>query len=90
MRTIALLLLALPTLSAWACDACVKQQPEVLQGITHGTGPQSQWDMPIVWCSAIVVVVTLLLAVKFLVRPGEREPGHIKRSVVFNLGSSHE
>ena len=84
MRTIILictLLLALPT---WACDACKNQQPKVLQGITHGTGPQSDWDMPIIVVSAIIVLVTLFFAVKYLVRPNEGDPAHIKRSILSN------
>jgi len=84
MRTIILfctLLLALPT---WACDACKNQQPKVLQGITHGTGPQSAWDMPIIVVSAIIVLITLYFAVKFLVRPNEGDADHIKRSILNN------
>ena len=73
------MLLVFPT---WACDACQKQQPKVLQGITHGTGPQSGWDMPIIVVSAIIVLVTLFFAVKFLVRPNENAPDHIKRSIL--------
>lgn len=89
MRTLALLFLALSALPAWACDACQKQQPKALQGITHGTGPQSEWDMPIIWVSAIIVVITFVFAVKYLVRPGEQDPGHIKRTALLNTGLTH-
>ena len=89
MRTLALLLLALSAMPAWACDACQKQQPKVLQGITHGTGPQSEWDMPIIWVSAIIVLITLGFAVKYLVRPGESAPDHIKRTALRNTELTH-
>ena len=66
----------------WACEACEKQQPKLLRGITHGSGPQSGFDMPIIYVSAIVVLVTLVLAVKFLVKPNEGAADHIKRSIL--------
>lgn len=77
--SVGILLLSMP---AWACDVCTKQQPEVLKGISHGTGPQSSWDMPIIWTSAVVVLTTLFFAVKFLVHPNEGDPEHIKRSIL--------
>lgn len=80
-RTLALFFL-LTSLPALACDICQKNQPAPLRGITHGTGPQSAWDMPIIWCAMAIVGVTLVLAVKMLVRPGERQAGHIKHRIL--------
>jgi len=88
-RSFTLLLLLATALPALACDVCQKNQPAPLRGITHGTGPQSQWDMPIVWVSAIIVGITLLLAVRMLVRPGEHAPGHIKRMVLNEPAPHH-
>lgn len=88
-RSFALLLLVAAALPTLACDVCQKNQPAPLRGITHGTGPQSQWDMPIVWISAIIVGITLVLAVRMLVRPGEQAPGHIKRMVLNEPGFHH-
>jgi len=82
MRTIILFCALLIALPIWACDACKNQQPKVLQGISHGTGPQSDWDMPIIVVSAIIVLVTLFFAIKFLVRPNEGDADHIKRSIL--------
>jgi hypothetical protein len=49
MRKIIVLITILLTRQVvFACDVCKKQQPKVLQGITHGTGPQSNWDYVIV------------------------------------------
>lgn len=72
----------LTTLPALACDVCQKNQPAPLRGITHGTGPQGAWDMPIIWCAVAIVGITLVLAVKMLVRPGERQSGHIKHRIL--------
>lgn len=73
------MLFALPM---WACEVCEKQQPKILKGISHGTGPQSGWDMPIIYVSGLVVLVTLIYAVKFLVKPNEAAEDHIKRSIL--------
>lgn len=73
------LLLAFPT---WACEVCEKQQPAILKGISHGTGPQSGWDMPIIYFSGVIVLVTLIFSVKFLVKPNEDAQDHIKRSIL--------
>ena len=70
------------SLAALACDVCEKQQPKVLKGIAHGAGPQSNWDYVIVWAAVVVVVGTLFYTVKWLLKPGEREDEHIKRTVL--------
>jgi hypothetical protein len=76
------LVLAAIRLTAWSCPACQQQQPKVLRGITHGTGPQHQWDMPIVWTTMVVVLFTLFFSIKWLIRPGEQGKDHIKRLVL--------
>lgn len=67
---------------AFACPVCDKQQPKILQGISHGTGPQSNWDYAIVWAAVIIVLLTLFYTVKWLARPGEKGDDHIKRTVL--------
>jgi len=89
MRALLTIALQLFALATWACDACQKQQPKLLKGITHGTGPQGEWDMPIIWVSAVIVVITLILAVKFLVKPNEKNADHIKRSILNNTLPYH-
>ena len=71
-------------LSLYACDACQKQQPEILRGITHGAGPQSNWDYLIVSVAAAIVIATLFFSIKWLISPGEKAEKHIKR-IVLNL-----
>lgn len=63
-----------------ACPVCEKQQPEVLRGITHGAGPQSDWDWVIVGVVAAIALVTLCLSLKYLIRPSEQDRQHIKFS----------
>ena len=58
------------------------QQPKILRGLTHGAGPQGNFDYVIVAATAAVVLFTLVYAIKCLVRPGEREATHIKRIVL--------
>ena len=73
-----------------ACDLCQKNQPEVLKDVTHGPGPQGQWDYVITWVAVIIVAVTLFLSIKFLVRPKENDPNHIKNIVVNPNTHGHE
>ncbi len=83
MRKIILLLsILLARQIVFACDVCKKQQPKVLQGITHGTGPQSNWDYVIVVAVALLVVATLFYSLKSLLKPKEQSENHIKYSIL--------
>lgn len=79
--TLFLLLIAGP---AMACDVCQEQQPKALRNITHGTGPQGQLDFIIITISAIIVGLTLIFSIKYLVKPGEKSPDHVKNMVIDN------
>lgn len=79
------LLLTVCPARAFACEVCKKNQPEVLQDISHGTGAQANLDYVII-CSALVIVgITLFLSLKYLIRPNEGKRDHIKNIVVDNL-----
>jgi small-conductance mechanosensitive channel len=69
-------------MSAFACPMCEKQQPKILRGVVHGGVPQSKWDYLIVWVVAIITVITLFYAIKWLVRPGEKHSNHIKHTIL--------
>lgn len=69
----------------WACDVCEQQQPKITQGITHGTGPQSNWDWVIIGAVAALTLVTLILSIKYLVKPGEKNDNHIKQTILTNF-----
>ena len=67
---------------AFACPVCEKQQPEILKGVTHGAGPQSDWDYVIVWTGMIIVLLTFFYSLKWIIRPGEMSSSHIKQNVL--------
>lgn len=69
-------------LSANACPVCERQQPKLLRGIVHGAGPEGQWDYWIIGACVLVTLFALFYSVKWLLRPGERSPHHIKRSIL--------
>lgn len=83
MKKISLLLILIVAhIAAMACPVCEKQQPALLKGISHGTGPQGTLDYIIVWATVIIVVLTLIFMLKYLLRPGEKDSSHIKNTVL--------
>ena len=64
-----------------ACPVCEKRQPKLLQGITHGAGPESNWDYVIIGTTAAIVLASLYFSVKWLCKPGEAGNDHIKRII---------
>lgn len=77
-----LLLLSIIPYGVYACAACEAQQPALFKGITHGPGPQGNLDFVIVTIATAILLVTLVLAVKFIFKPGEKNPGHIKNMIL--------
>lgn len=67
-----------------ACPVCDARQPKILRGITHGTGPQSNWDYVIILVTVAIVMVTLFFTIKWLIKPGEKSDMHIKRFILNN------
>jgi hypothetical protein len=80
-KIISTTLIFLSPLTILACEVCQNRQPKALQGITHGTGAQNYGDYWIIASAILIVLVTLFLSVKFLLKPNENEPNHIKNSV---------
>ncbi|SDE47352.1 hypothetical protein SAMN05421636_105199 [Pricia antarctica] len=72
-----------------ACDLCKKNQPKGLENITHGAGPSGNWDFVIIWSAVILVSLTLFFSVKYLIRPKENNPSHIKNIVWDKNFSEH-
>jgi uncharacterized BrkB/YihY/UPF0761 family membrane protein len=68
--------------TAIACDVCQNNQPKGLENISHGAGPDSQWDMVIIWTAAIIVGLTLIFSLKYLIKPNEKAKDHIKNIVI--------
>jgi len=75
----------------WACDVCDKQQPKITAGLTHGAGPESNWDWVNISIITAFTLLTLFLSIKYLIKPGEKNQDHIKRSILTNSEHySHE
>jgi len=86
MKVLRILFLIAGTLaidiSTFACEVCKKQQPKVLREIAHGAGPESGFDYVWVGITAIIALVSLYYAVRWIIRPGEKERKHIKYSIL--------
>ncbi|MEO5905737.1 MAG: hypothetical protein ABIQ11_03370 [Saprospiraceae bacterium] len=65
-----------------ACPVCERNQPKLLKGVVHGSGPDSQWDYVIMWAVLTITIVSLYLSVKWVIRPGEKNADHIKYSIL--------
>jgi formate hydrogenlyase subunit 3/multisubunit Na+/H+ antiporter MnhD subunit len=70
--------------TAIACPVCEKQQPKITQGLTHGAGPQSNWDWVIIAIISLITVFSLIYSIKYLLKPGEKNNDHIKQSILIN------
>lgn len=68
--------------TSFACEVCEKRQPKFFKGITHGTGPDSNWDYLFVWATVLIVLVTLYYSIKYLVSPKEENASHIKTMIL--------
>lgn len=82
-KTIALFFaMLLVGIKTFACEVCKQNQPEVLQGITHGPGPSGNIDYIIMAVAILTVGLSLFLAIKYLVKPRETNADHIKNIVI--------
>lgn len=66
---------------AFACPACEKNQPAILRGITHGTGPDSNWDFVIIGVTVLIVTYCFTITLFRLLKPGENSKNHIKHLI---------
>lgn len=66
---------------ASACPLCEQSQPRIFRGITHGTGPESNWDFVIIAATMTVVTFCLYFTIRYLYKPGETNSNHIKNSI---------
>ena len=82
---LSLLLFLLTTGVSLACEVCKSRQPKGFADITHGSGPGGNLDYFIVWGAAIIVAITLVLSLKFLIKPQENSADHIKNSIIDHL-----
>ena len=73
-------ILAIP-IATFACPVCERNQPKVLRGIVHGSGPDSNWDYVSIVITMIIAVLALIYSVKWLIKPNENSEDHIKYSI---------
>lgn len=66
----------------YACPVCQRNQPKVLAEISHGSIPDSQWDYVIVALVGSIVLISLILSIYQLLRPGEEGGEHIKKTIL--------
>lgn len=76
------LLMIIANISAFACEACDQNQPKILKNITHGSGPQSNWDYFVVIIMVILTIYTLYATIRCFVSPKETKYNHIKNTIL--------
>jgi hypothetical protein len=67
---------------ALSCPVCESRQPKYLRGITHGAGPESNWDWIIVGIVVAITHLTAFYSTKHLIKPSECHYQSIKNSVL--------
>ena len=65
-----------------ACEVCKAKQPKGFENLTHGEGPQGNLDYFIMYSAIIIVGYTLIMSVKYLVKPKESNRSHIKNLIL--------
>lgn len=65
-----------------ACPVCEGNQPKGFKNITHGQGPEGNIDYIIMFIAILIVGFTLIMSIKYLIKPKEDNKDHIKNLVV--------
>lgn len=79
-----LIILMVVSVALQSCPVCEKQQPALFKGLTHGAGPQSNWDWLIIAIITLITLVTLIYSIKYIVFPKEKNEEHIKNLILNN------
>ena len=67
---------------SFACPVCESKQPKGFENITHGEGPDGDIDYIIMLTAVVIVGYTLIMSIKYLVKPKEKNENHIKNLVL--------
>jgi hypothetical protein len=67
-----------------ACPVCKEKQPAGFENITHGSGPEGNWDYVIMYAAIVIVGYTLIMSIKYLIKPNETNKDHIKNLILDN------
>lgn len=81
-KSITIIFIFLFQVASFACPVCERNQPKILRGIVHGSGPTSNWDYVSIWITILIAVITLFFSIKWLIKPGEKNADHIKYSIL--------
>ena len=68
--------------AGYACEVCKAKQPKGFENLTHGEGPQGNIDYLIMYSAILIVGYTLIMSVKYLINPKEKNQRHIKNIVL--------
>lgn len=82
IRASLILLFVLFLQVAVACPVCEKKQPKITRGLTHGAGPESNWDWVIIGVITAITVLTFVFSLKYVIKPKEKNTNHIKRLIL--------
>ncbi|MDT0294216.1 hypothetical protein ACFQ3R_00785 [Mesonia ostreae] len=69
-----ILLFTTPTWAQWYCEPTAATNGDPLES-------NAVVDAVIIWVAVAIVVFTLFLSIKFLVKPEEKNPNHIKNII---------
>lgn len=83
-------LMVLINSGAWACPVCDRNQPSFLRGWTHGSGPDGNSDYIIVIVMVLITLISLILTLRLIFKPGEKNIHHIKRFILNQKGYESE
>ncbi len=82
-KIIAILSFLLPFISMYACPVCKRANAKKAFGsISHGAGPNSNWDYVVVWITIAISLIALFYSIKWLIKPAEKNEDHIKYSIL--------
>ncbi len=77
-----ILFLVASSMTTFACEVCNKNQPKILRNITHGSGPQSNWDYFVVITMVLITIYTLYATIRCFASPKESKYNHIKNTIL--------
>ena len=84
MKKIIFIFIFIPTaFSTYACPVCDRAKARAAFGsFTHGVGPTSNWEYLAVWIVIAAVLLSFFYSVKWLIKPADKNPDHIKYSIL--------
>ncbi len=76
------LMMLIANVTTFACEACNQNQPKIFRGITHGGGPESNWDYVVVTGMVAITIYTLYATIRCFVKPKEDKYNQIKNTIL--------